>query len=132
VLMTVKLPYSDDFIDKSIKKFIPFILTSILLVVSTLFMIDFVDFLYNFNSNALFLLIVPSYLLFKILTFPWIFDRWGVLSIKKAFKQQNENNWLILSGIMFLLIANQIPYLIFFLSAPVSYILADNLEVSLR
>jgi hypothetical protein len=129
LLMTVKLPYYENFIDMSIKRFIPFLLTITLVFVITLLLIDFVDFLSTFNPNFLFLLIVPLYFVFKVLTFPWIFDKWGFLSIKKAFNQENENNWLILAAISFLLIINQINYLGLFLAAPVSYLVADNLNL---
>jgi len=130
--MTINLPYHDHYLDLSIKKFPAFLLSTLLFVSGLFLLIDAVDFFSNFSPYLLFLMIVPSYISFKLISYPWLVEKFGVLSLKKAVKQEHENNWMILVAVSFLLIINSFTILGFFLFAPVSYLLAANLKLSLR
>lgn len=132
VFMTVNLPYYDHFLDLSIRKFPAFLLSTLLFTAGLFLMIDAVDFFSTFNPYLFFLMIVPSYLCFKLISYPWLVEKFGVISLKKAARQNHENNWMILAAISFLLIINSFTVLGLFLFAPVSYLLAANLKLSFR
>jgi|GEM_PF-3060717 len=128
VLATVELPYSDRFLEDSLKKLPAFVAVMLVVWVAFFFMIDFVIFLSGFSSYFSLLVFIPLYLMFRMISLPWVFIWKGIIAPVEAFKVPAEVNWTVLAAFSFLAMAyTLLPLSLPFLAAPVSILVRERL-----
>ena len=128
ILATIMVPYSEDFVRRSLRGFPGFLLLSLVIFTFLIMASDFVIFASDFSPYLSLLIIVPLYSGFRLLSYPWRYIEKG-LSPRAYLKTDNQDNWLILAVVSALAIVYYFsPVLVFFLAPVASFFIYSNLR----
>jgi len=129
ILATIMLPYTDNFLKSSLKKFPGFLMLSFVLFTFIILTSDFAVVASEVHPYLSVLLVIPIYFAFRLVSYPWQYVKRGLVSPKSYLKTNNVDNWLILSVISVLAIAFHFsPASIFFLAPLASLFIHSNLQ----
>lgn len=129
ILATVMLPYTNDFLKSSLKKFPGFLMLSFVILTLLILTSDFVVVASEYHPYLSILIFIPLYFTFRLVSYPWQYVKRGITSPKSYLKTDNVDNWLILAVISALAIAFYfVPFSIFFLAPLASIFIHSNLQ----
>jgi len=130
VLVTTSLPYSKKFIINSLKKLPSFMLLSLVFIIIFLFIFDLVSFLsIIIGPYSEFLLFIPIYISFKLLTLPWIFVEEGFSAPLTCWNLDSSVNWKIMAVLSTLwLFSIKFPLAPFILMVPISFLIKKFID----